>query len=592
MSFEGVVVPIAALEGAPLFEGLGPEELTSVASLMHFRSFQAGEVICREGELGESMFIVVDGLVHLVAALAETPAVRTRSIFDEGRLVGKLRRGDVVGTGSLLTGEPRSATAKAAIDTNVLELGRDEFGALLGRFPQLLRNLNVVLTRRLAEATSRQARGATRGEAVALIAGASLQESLPDVVAAAVSSSPGEVASLDARESLVTALERLDGLLRDHTAVVVTAALDQEDLPQLLREVDRAVAMVGSDEEARRLGVVALEHGVKGQPVEAVLCGDAQADELAPVSGASDAVRVVRARHGDLSDDGAAWVGRHLSRTKLGLALGAGGAKGYAHVGVLHVLQGAGYTVDYVSGSSIGAVVGTWIALGLDAGAIEAAMRETFTPETVAETLKISLSGQASGLDKMIELLRSITGESTFADCEIPLAIMTADLTDRVPAPLRTGTLWEALVAATALAGVFPPHELSGHRLVDGLAIDPVPTRALIEDGADVTVAVNIIPRVELPAWPGQAPPPPEEPRRRGSRMLDTLLEVMDLSQLDTSEQGAGLADIAITPRFGPGSWRDFHLADLYLTAGREAAEERLPALRSLATPQLAGATT
>ena len=61
-----------------------------------------------------------------------------------------------------------------------------------------------------------------------------------------------------------------------------------------------------------------------------------------------------------------AWLGRDLSRTKLGLALGAGGAKGYAHVAALRVLEDAGYTVDYVSGSSIGAMVGAWIALGRD----------------------------------------------------------------------------------------------------------------------------------------------------------------------------------------------------------------------------------
>jgi hypothetical protein len=66
-----------------------------------------------------------------------------------------------------------------------------------------------------------------------------------------------------------------------------------------------------------------------------------------------------------------AWLGRHLSRTKLGLALGAGGAKGYAHVGALRVLEDAGYTVDYVSGSSIGAMVGAWLALGHDSHEIE-----------------------------------------------------------------------------------------------------------------------------------------------------------------------------------------------------------------------------
>lgn len=123
-SFEGIPVPTSALADAPLFEGLEPAELGSVAGAMRYRSFEAGELVCREGEQGESMFVIVDGLVHLLVALPAPPEVRTRSIFDEGRLVGKLRRGDVVGTGSLLTGEPRSATARAAVASGLLELGR------------------------------------------------------------------------------------------------------------------------------------------------------------------------------------------------------------------------------------------------------------------------------------------------------------------------------------------------------------------------------------------------------------------------------------------------------------------------------------
>jgi hypothetical protein len=65
--------------------------------------------------------------------------------------------------------------------------------------------------------------------------------------------------------------------------------------------------------------------------------------------------------------------------------------------------------------------------------------------------------------------------------------------------------------------------------------------------------------------------------------MLDTLLDVMDLMQLETSARHAGLADVAVTPVFGPGSWRDFHLADRFLEAGREAAQAALPALAELA---------
>jgi hypothetical protein len=102
---------------------------------------------------------------------------------------------------------------------------------------------------------------------------------------------------------------------------------------------------------------------------------------------------------------------------------------------------------------------------------------------------------------------------------------------------------------------------------------------------------VNLMSRDTLEAWPGEEPVPPAPPRR-GSRMLDTLLEVMDLMQLDTSIRHAELADVPVTPRFGPGSWRDFHLSDLFLESGRQAMEERLPALQSLARPQSAGPPT
>jgi NTE family protein len=197
---------------------------------------------------------------------------------------------------------------------------------------------------------------------------------------------------------------------------------------------------------------------------------------------------------------------------------------------------------------------------------------------------KTSLSGRASGLDVMTRLLRETTDDRTFADTVIPLTVMAVDLSERAPAPLRDGPLWEALLAATALAGVFPPRERDGHRLVDGLALVPVPTGAVVQDGADVTVSVNLISPDTLKSWPGGPPPePPDQRRRRG--VLDNLLEVMDLSQLAESVRHAELADLVIAPRFGPHDWRDFHLADQFLAAGLTAAEEQLPALRSLALP-------
>jgi predicted acylesterase/phospholipase RssA len=113
----------------------------------------------------------------------------------------------------------------------------------------------------------------------------------------------------------------------------------------------------------------------------------------------------------------------------------------------------------------------------------------------------------------------------------------------------------------------------------------PVPTAAVVEDGADLVVSVNLLGTETLQRWPGSVEPEaePKKPRRRGP--LDTMLEAMDLSQVDTSARHAALADVVITPRFGPAEWRDFHLADLFLAAGREAAREQLPALQDLAKP-------
>src|SRR5207342_2782380 len=230
-----------------------------------------------------------------------------------------------------------------------------------------------------------------------------------------------------------------------------------------------------------------------GARADVVVIADSPAADLAArATAATPVVRVVTAPGGVLPADDAAWLGRHLARTKLGLALGAGGAKGYAHVGALRVLEQAGYTVDYVAGSSIGAIVGAWLALGLGADEIEETMRRTFREDVVADIFKLSFAGTSSGLEVMTQLLREVTQEKTFADLVIPLVVMTVDLTERRPAPVQEGTLWESLLAATALAGLFPPFERDGQRLVDGIALVPVPTDAVRGAGADITVAVNL----------------------------------------------------------------------------------------------------
>ena len=569
------------LAGVELLDGLSAAAVDDISAQMRPRDFAAGDLICRQGDPGESLFVIRRGLAQVWI-----------DIGGRVEMLGVMRRGDVAGEMSLLTGEPRSATVQATTDTQVAELDQTSFAAVLAEHPEMLRNLTAVLSRRLARANVASVAARGRGEAIGILVdpelrGLGLVDAVIDQTARATPR--GAVAvewsdrAADQRlsrtapgfDQLPDVLAALDDLLAEHGTVLVVAGADDPQSGQLLEQTDRVVVLASAAGAPRVLDRLPATR----RPPELVVVGDGGHDVTGPPGVAP--VRVV-ARTPALAD--IAWLGRHLSRTKLGLTLGAGGAKGYAHVGALDVLNKAGYTVDYVSGSSMGAVVGVCIAAGMSAGDIEHTLRKAFTPETVKDMLTLSFSGTSVGLETMRRLCRDLVGEVSFDELALPLVVMTVDLNTRLPAPITSGPVWEALLAATALAGLFPPYLRDDQRLVDALALVPVPLDGVIDAGADITVAVNVMSRDVLDAWPGQPAPDPQPPGRY--RMLETLMEVMDLSQLDASVRHAARADVVITPRFGPSTWRDFHLADAFLEAGRQAATEQLPALQSLARPE------
>jgi NTE family protein len=551
----------------PFFEGLDERALHDISAQMRPRRFAAREVIVAQGDIGDSLFVIQHGVAQV--------AVERDGVT---KPLARLRRGDVVGEMSLVTGERRSASVVASVPTEVLELGREDFTSVLARHPTLLVNLSRILSRRLAHAVQSR----RRGEAVALLTGAAAARLVPDVLEAAGRASPGKVASLSlgpagrpGGPTVDEALSGLDDLLAEHATVVLAGGLEEESLRVLVDQVDRVLVALTAEEAAAAAAVLAP----LGDRVERVVVHSESRARRAPGPGAQAEVDLAAPRRG------VARLGRVLARTRLGLALGAGGAKGYAHVGVLQVLEEAGYTVDCVGGSSIGAMVGAWLALGMTAAEVEATMRSRFSPENVAEMFTLTFAGTSGGAELHRRICRETTGEKSFDELEVPFVAMAVDLNTRQPAPIREGPVWEGLVASTALAGLYPPFARDGQRLVDGLALVPVPTTAVSESGADVMVSVNLMSRETLPAWPDADVARPAG-LRRTTGTLDTLLEVMDLAQVDSSVRHAALADVVITPRFGPSTWRDFHLADLFLAAGREAARAQLPSLQALARPQ------
>ncbi len=573
----------SALSRSQLFTGLSDAELELVAQRMRERELASGEELCRAGEPSDRIWLITGGLVHWTAA----------ATAGGGEIEFRMRKGDVIGAQDAITGAERTATVSASTAALTLELSADDLIDLARQIPQILINVIQTQRERLFRASARSAAvvsasarstAAQRGEEVGIVAGPSLSGVAARVAAAARTVSPRPVQVVDRSLSFAGALTASDELASESATVLTVGDLDLERLGVMLDEVDRVVAIAGTGEEAARLGQVAAGHA--GRRLELVLVSEQARDASRawPASAMQLIVRECPRQDGfPLTDGDVAWLARHVTRTKLGLALGAGGARGYAHVGVLQMLEEAGYTVDFVGGSSIGGFVSSQLALGYGAQAIDERFRHAFSAENTGKLFSGPLVGTA-GLETLTALLKEATQDLSFSHTLIPLVILAVDLTARMPVAQRSGPLWEALLAGLSVAGVFPTQERNGHRMIDAIALVPVPTGAVLEDGADIVVSVNLLGADTLERWP-DGPEPEAAPKKRRHGPLDTMLEAMDLSQLDTSARHAALADVTITPRFGPAEWRDFHLPDQFLAAGREAALEQRPALEELTRP-------
>ena len=179
------------------------------------------------------------------------------------------------------------------------------------------------------------------------------------------------------------------------------------------------------------------------------------------------------------------------SPTRVALALGSGGARGYAHIGVIEALRERGYDIVGISGSSMGAVVGGLQAAGrLDEFADWA---KSLTQRTILRLLDPSIS--AAGVlraGKILDAVREILGPVTIEELPIPYTAVATDLLTGKSVWFQHGPLDEAIRASIAIPGVITPHEVGGRLLADGGILDPVPMAPLSAVNADLTIAVSL----------------------------------------------------------------------------------------------------
>jgi NTE family protein len=174
---------------------------------------------------------------------------------------------------------------------------------------------------------------------------------------------------------------------------------------------------------------------------------------------------------------------------KIGLVLGGGGAKGYAHIGVLKFLEENNISVDYVAGTSIGAVVGALYCLGYSTREIEKIAKTTNFKQLFDLTLP--KKGLIKG-EKIERYLRHLFENKKFSDLEKPLFVVAADIVNFREVIFNKGDLTKAVRASISIPGIFHPVENNGKTLVDGGILNNLPIDVLQKEKVDAIIVVNL----------------------------------------------------------------------------------------------------
>ena len=572
-------------------------------------ALEAGEVLFRAGDAGDSLYVVMAGRVRL---LAGEPGAE-RAIRDLGP-------GELLGESALLTGEPRTATVIAVRDTELYRLSAESAGGcLVADLAEMCRNVTA-LARRPAVSRTGNSAGRPSVRSIALAAagdtapadvarfgevlGTFLSRQLraavlsPGTVEAAVGA--GATAGKDAAETA-----GLTGWLSDqedrHDLVVYLPSegsanaevpgfwdrlcVRQADVVLLVARADASPEpgpaeqqlLAGSVTSSTRRELVLLHDDLKTVP-----CRTAKWLSQRQLSRAHHVVAGQPAHLGRLA--------RFLLGCPVGLVLSGGGVRGFGHVGVLRALQEHGIPVDVICGTSAGALVGGQFAMGWDARALEqrnvklfGGPRRRLMDYTIPTT---SIVGSVS----LNRILSGIFADRQVEDLWIPFLCTISDLTAAELIVRGSGSLRDAVRASCSLPVLLPPVVgPDGHLLADGGVLNNLPVVPLVSRMAvGALIAVNVASTFytadEAYGYSDSLPLGrvvrsrlnPLAPRLVTPGIVQVLLRALEMGTKSLEPEQIARADLYIRPSFDLSSYTDTTRLPSIIQAGYEAASETL----------------
>lgn len=255
-------------------------------------------------------------------------------------------------------------------------------------------------------------------------------------------------------------------------------------------------------------------------------------------------------------------------RKKVGLALGSGSTKGFAHIGVLEVLQENDIPIDYIAGSSMGAIIGAIYSVGSDMYLLHKYLN-SIQLKSYLDVRNPFSSGLIKG-DRLQEVLKILTHNKTFAQTNIPFCCVAVDAGNCRLDVLETGPLHESVRASMSIPAIFQPVQLNGKTYLDGGVIERVPIKALRDRGMEVVIGVDV----------GYRGGETDVSEMNAYQLMNYTIHIMQWRMNSIRQEDA---DVMLLPEvlYVKGNFQ-MNEVDSCVAEGRRVALEALPEIRRL----------
>ncbi|WP_370263459.1 patatin-like phospholipase family protein [Limnobacter sp.] len=288
-----------------------------------------------------------------------------------------------------------------------------------------------------------------------------------------------------------------------------------------------------------------------------------------------ESFRVLHVRHGNQNDF--ARVARHVLGRTLGLVLGGGGARGFAHAGFYRAIQEAGIVVDHVGGTSMGALVGALIASGRSAAEVEAVLAQSFKKGLPFKLTDYWIPRYGFVKSRAVdEVYHHAFGEAFIEDYPVPYFAVSCNLTTGMQHVFEQGLVWKAIRASTSIPVYFEPFLDGRQVMVDGALVNNVPADTMRAKGASKVMTVDVGLEEDITAHMA------DDGVAHMPSLMKSLMRVIELGGIEKSRQARVISDLHIQPDIQNIGLMEFERREEIVNLGYEAGKRAIPDILSL----------